>query len=111
MSHTHQALIRAMFEAHQRLDKDAAERIVADDFTFGGPPDPMLDRIQYFEKYWPRGEGQTIRAFRIKRILSGESDAFVTYDVEGMDGTIYKNANYFVFEDDKIKHIGVYFGR
>ena len=111
MSNTHEAIIRAMFEAHQRLDEDAAARIITDDFTFGGPPDPMLDRTQYFEKYWPSGEGQTIRTFRIKRILSGESDAFVTYEVEGMDGKTFKNANYFVFEGDKIKHIDVYFGK
>jgi len=28
-----------------------------------------------------------------------------------MDGKTFKNANYFVFEGDRIKHIDVYFGK
>ena len=111
MINAHEVIIRAMFDAHLRLDIDVAARIVADDFTFGAPPDPLLDRAQYFEKYWPSGEGQTIRTYRITRIMSGESDAFVTYEAEAMDGKIFNNANYFVFEGDKIKHIAVYLGR
>jgi hypothetical protein len=111
MLNAYEVIIRTMFDAHQRLDKDVAATILTDDFTFGAPPDPPLDRAQYFEKFWPSGEGQSIRTYCIKRMLFGESDAFVTYEVEGMNGETFKNANYFVFEGDKIKHIDVYFGQ
>jgi hypothetical protein len=110
MTNAREINLRALFDAHKRIDKAAAMRIITDDFTFSSPPDPHLDRDQYFERCWPTGEGQTIREFRFRRILFGESDAFVIFEAELTDGKKFKNTNYMVFEGDKIKHVEVYFG-
>jgi len=99
-----------MYGAYERNDKAAAARLITSDFTFSSPPDPHLDRDQYFEKCWPKNAGQTIRTFRFKRILLGENDAFVTYEAERTDGSTFRNTEYFLFEGDKVRHVDVYFG-
>jgi ketosteroid isomerase-like protein len=34
-------------------DRDFVEEHLSEDFTFSSPPDPMLDRVGYFERCWP----------------------------------------------------------
>jgi len=104
----HENSIRAIYAAYVAYDKKAAAAMSTDDFTFSSPADPHLDREQYFEKCWPAEN--TIRRFRFLRILTGQDDAFVTYEAERVDGSKFKNTEYFVFEGSKIRHVDVYFG-
>src|SRR5436305_12044197 len=44
---------RDSYRAYETGDRDLIESVLADDFTFYSPPDPGLDRAQYFERCWP----------------------------------------------------------
>ena len=87
----HEDSIRAIYAAYVAYDKKAAGAMLTDGFTFSSPADPHLDREQYFEKCWP--VENTIRRFRFLRILTGQDDAFVTYEAERVDGSKSRTRN------------------
>ncbi|WP_348642701.1 hypothetical protein [Mesorhizobium sp. B2-4-15] len=46
-------LIRFYFAACQANERDVAETVLADDFTFTSPYDDAIDRATYFARCWP----------------------------------------------------------
>jgi ketosteroid isomerase-like protein len=106
---THAAdVVRRAYSAYENHDRDLIEDVIADDYTFSSPPDPHLDRKQYFERCWPNHE--TITGFRFLKILEHDGEVFVTYELEHTDGSRGRNTEYHVVEGDKIKRTDVYFG-
>jgi ketosteroid isomerase-like protein len=101
-------VVRKAFLAYEENDRDLVEEVLAEDFTFSSPPDPYLDRAQYFERCWPNSE--TIKAFRFRKILEENGEVFVTYELEKTDGSRGRNTEFFIVEGDKIKKQDVYFG-
>jgi ketosteroid isomerase-like protein len=101
-------IVRRVFSAYERNDRDQAEAVLADDFTFSSPPDPHLDRAGYFERCWPNSKA--IKAYRFQKIIEDDGEVFVTYELEKTDGTRGRNTEFFVVEDDKITRCDVYFG-
>jgi ketosteroid isomerase-like protein len=71
------AVARAMYEAFAAGDRDAVEAILAEDFTFSSPPDPLLDRAGYFERCWPNAGNRTVFAF--PRLIEAGDEVVVTY--------------------------------
>jgi hypothetical protein len=45
---------------------------LAEDFTFSSPPDPNLDRAEYFERCWPNSKA--IKAFRFQKIIEDDGE-------------------------------------
>ena len=101
-------VVRKAFSAYEANDRDLVEEVLAEDFTFSSPPDPYLDRAQYFERCWPNSE--TIKAFRFRKILEENGEVFVTYELEKTDGSRGRNTEFFIVEGDKIKKQDVDFG-
>ncbi len=65
-------------------DRDAMERLLADDFTFSSPLDVGLDRAGHFERCWPgAGRGQR---FEFVRVVESGDEVIVTYEQERADG-------------------------
>src|SRR4051794_27786734 len=69
---------RALYAAFASADRDFVERILADDFTFSSPPDPLLDRAGYFERCWP-GAG-SLTTYEFPRIIESGDEVVVTYE-------------------------------
>jgi ketosteroid isomerase-like protein len=101
-------VVRQVFAAYETGDRKLMEAALAEDFAFSSPPDPHLDRAQYFERCWPNHE--MIQRFRFRRMLEENGEVFVTYELEKSDGSRGRNTEYFVVEDDRIKRCDVYFG-
>ena len=101
-------VVRQVFAAYVSDDRDLVEAALADDFTFSSPPDPHLDRAQYFEGCWPNNE--MVERFGFRRILEEDGEVFVTYDLEKSDGGRGRNTEYFVVEERKIRRCEVYSG-
>jgi ketosteroid isomerase-like protein len=101
-------MVHQVFRAYETKDRSIVERLLADDFRFSSPPDPDLDREQYFERCWPNSES-TIK-FRFLKVLGTDLELFVTYELEKTDGTRGRNTEFFVVDGDKITKTDVYFG-
>jgi hypothetical protein len=101
-------LIRIIFAAYLSDDRTIVENAFSDDFRFTSPYDDNIDKLTYFERCWSGSDW--IERHELERIFVEGDEAFVTYRCIAKDGRTFRNTEFFVFEDDKVKRIDVYFG-
>jgi ketosteroid isomerase-like protein len=101
-------LARDVYQAFAAADREAIERLLADDFEFHAPPDPHLDRAGYFERCWPHAGGG--RAFEFARLIESGDEVVVTYERPRPDGTRFRNTEVLTFAGDTVRRAEVYFG-
>ena len=101
-------LARDAYGAYESGDRSVIEELLADDFTFYSPPDPGIDREQYFERCWPNA-GTTAKFDYVRLIESGD-EVVVTYELTKKDGHRFRNTEVLTFEGDKLAKAEVYFG-
>jgi ketosteroid isomerase-like protein len=107
-AHDRIGLARACYEAYQNHDRQALERLIADDFAFWSPYDDGIDRATYFERCWPNHE--TTAAFEFKRLHELGDEVLVTYEAERTDGSRFRNTEMLTFAGDQVRLVEVYFG-
>ena len=81
---------------------------MSDDFTFTSPYDDAIDKATYFVRCWPNSE--RIREHVIERIFVQGDEAYVTYLARIVDGSEFRNTEFFSFRGDKVAGVTVYFG-
>ena len=101
-------LARAAYGAYESGDRQVIEDLLADDFTFYSPPDPGIDRAQYFERCWPNAG--TTQSFDYIRLIESGDEVSVTYELTKTDGHRFRNTEVLTFEGDKLAKAEVYFG-
>jgi ketosteroid isomerase-like protein len=101
-------MTRDMYRAYEQGDRSIVERLLAADFTFHAPPDPILDRDEYFERCWPNAG--LIREFEFVRMFEHGDEVFVTYESTKSDGSRFRNTEILRFEGDELAEVEVYFG-
>jgi ketosteroid isomerase-like protein len=103
-----QATARALYEAFASGDRAAVDAILAGDFTFSSPPDPLLVRAGYFERCWPNSAN--LAAFDFTRLIESGDEIVVTYEATRNDGTRFRNTEVLTFAGDQLGRAEVYFG-
>jgi ketosteroid isomerase-like protein len=101
-------LTRESYAAYESGDRRALEGLIAADFAFSSPPDPQLDRAEYFERCWPNA--QHIAKFEFVRLVEVDEEVLVTYEATRADGTRFRNTEIFGFDGEQIARVEVYFG-
>jgi ketosteroid isomerase-like protein len=101
-------VVRGLYEAYVKGDRGAVEPLLAEDFTFSSPPDPRLDREQYWERCWPNA--QWIEGFDFVRLIEHGDEVVVTYESTKTDGSRFRNTEVTTFAGDRIVRQEVYFG-
>ena len=101
-------LIRAIFAAYHANDRQRVEAALSDDFRFTSPYDDGIDKATYFVRCWKNTDW--IERHELEQILIDDDRAFVTYHCVAKDGKSSRNTEFFVFVDDKVRSIDVYFG-
>lgn len=101
-------VVRAYFGAYESEDRDAAELLLARDFTFTSPNDDNIDRATYFERCWPQGDAA--RDQTIEKIVVQGDKAFVTYSCATDNGKSFRNTEFLTFAGGQIASVDVYFG-
>ena len=84
------------------------EPLLSDDFVFSSPPDPRLDRDEYFERCWPNA--QLIDNYDFVRMVENGDEVIVTYEAVKADGKRFRNTEVMTFRGEKICRAEVYFG-
>jgi hypothetical protein len=101
-------LAQRMYLAFAAGDRRFFEEHLADGFVFSSPPDPHLDRAQWFERCWPgANKGQ---AFTFARLLEVGREVVVTYELRVPGRPPGRNTEVITFDGDKIVRTEVYFG-
>ena len=123
-------IVRAAFDAYRAQDRDAIERLLADDYTFTSPQDDHIDRAAYLDRCFPTadrfvsqqilelvdtGEGDT-REDDAGDNDAGNNDAghndgvFLLYEYELTTGERYRNAEFSTIRDGQLVETQVFFG-
>lgn len=100
--------VKAFYRAFAEADRGFVEDLLAPDFSFSSPPDPLLDRQGFFDRCWP-GAGRG-RRFDFTRLVESGNEVIVTYDVTNPDGSIGCNTEVMTFNGEKLRRTEVYFG-
>ena len=103
-----ESIVRASYEAFRERRRKDSEALLADDFTFTSPYDDAIDRAAFFARCWPNGD--RFRSFDIERIAADEQGVFVTYVVTTLGGDSFRNTEYVVVKEGRIRSVDVYFG-
>ena len=101
-------VVRAYLGAYESENRDAAEKLLSEDFTFTSPHDDAIDRATYFERCWPQGDAS--RDQTIEKIVVDGDKAFVTYSCATGNGKSFRNTEFFTFSGERIASVDVYFG-
>jgi ketosteroid isomerase-like protein len=101
-------LARDAYGAYESGDRQVIEDLLADDLVFYSPPDPGIDRAQYFERCWPNAGA--IESFEFKRLIESGDEVVVTYESTKTDGRRFRNTEVLTFAGDRITKVEVYFG-
>jgi ketosteroid isomerase-like protein len=101
-------VVRAYFGAYENEDRDVAESLLSQDFTFTSPNDDAIDRATYFERCWPCGE--PARDQTIENIVVNGDKAFVTYSCSIGNGKSFRNTEVITFTGEQISSVDVFFG-
>ena len=94
-------------QAYVAKDREAAGRLIAEDFHFTSPLDNRIDRETYFKVCWPNSE--RIDGFEIIRLTVDGDHAFVTYEGR-MGKERFRNTEVHTVRGNKIAEVEVYFG-
>lgn len=101
-------LAKQTYRAYETRDRDLIESLVAEDFQFSAPPDPLLDRDGYFERCWPNAAN--LRSFDPVRLIAHGDEVVVTYEATREDGSRFRNTEVLTFRADRMIRAEVYFG-
>jgi ketosteroid isomerase-like protein len=101
-------LAQDAYRAFEDGDRDRIEALLAEDFAFHSPPDPVLDRAGFFERCWPNA--RLIESFEFVRLVEDGDEVIVTYESTKTDGSRFRNTEVLTFAGGKISEQEVYFG-
>jgi hypothetical protein len=102
-------LIKQFYDAFSNVDRnDFVENLIAHNFTFSAPPDPLLNRSEFFEICWP--QGHNLKDIEYVRIIESADEVVITHEYIKPDGAKGCNTDIFTFSGDKIIRLEVYFG-
>jgi ketosteroid isomerase-like protein len=102
------AIARAAYEAYVVKDREAIEKLIAQDFHFTSPLDNRIDRATYFKLCWPNSE--RIKAFYFINLVPDGDRVFVTYEGHGLNSDRFRNTEIITVRDGQIVEVEVYFG-
>lgn len=101
-------LIRHYFAVCQARNREAAEALLSEDFTFSSPLDDQISKATYFERCWPNGDHRA--PLELERIFCEGDEGFVNYQGARPDGTCFRNTEFFRTDGGQITAVEVYFG-
>jgi ketosteroid isomerase-like protein len=100
--------VRQAYRAYETGERALIDELLTDDFTFSAPPDPLLDRDEYFERCWPNAG--FIESYEFVRLIENGDEVVVTYEATKRDGKRFRNTEILNFRGEQIRRVEVYFG-
>lgn len=103
------SVVRALFAAYLAQDREAAERLVADDLVFTSPQDDHIDRAAYFERCFPTAS--RVRTQELREVApTGGDGVFVMYEYELVTGGRHRNSELITVRGGRVREVQVFFG-
>ena len=101
-------VLRAAFEAYRTQDREAAERLYAEDFVFTSPNDDHIDRAAFFEHCFPTAD--RFSSQEIIEVVDAGNGGFIMYEYVLTTGDRHRNTEFLTVRDGQIVEAQVFFG-
>ena len=102
--------VRAVFDAYVHQDRDAEDRLLAEDFVFTSPYDDHIDKATFFERCFPTADRFTTQEM-IYVVAAGGDDVFAMYEYELKEtGERHRNVELLTVRADQVVETQVFFG-
>ena len=102
-------IVRACFASYLNSDRDAGEKLIAENFVFTSPQDDHIDRDAYFERCFPTAN--RLRSEELLLVTEATDDTvFALYEYELLNGERYRNAEVHTVRGDQVTEVQVFFG-
>ena len=102
-------IVRASFDAYLAQDRDAADRLIADDFVFTSPQDDHIDKAAFFERCFPTAD-RFISQEILELVSAGPDNVFILYEYELKTGDRHRNTEFIRVRDGQLVETQVFFG-
>ena len=100
---------RAIFKSYLAQDRNAADRLLADEFVFTSPQDDHIDKAAFFERCFPTAD-RLVSQEMLHVVPTEGDDVFVMYEYELKTGERHRNVELLTVRDDRITETQVFFG-
>jgi ketosteroid isomerase-like protein len=101
--------VRATFAAYLDQDHAAADRLLADDFTFTSPQDDHIDKATWFDRCFPTVN--RLASYELLQVAPTDGDdVFALYEYKLQGGGRYRNTEVLTIRDGRIHEVQVFFG-
>ena len=100
---------RAIFKSYLAQDRNAADRLLADEFVFTSPQDDHIDKAAFFERCFPTAD-RLVSQEMLHVVPTEGDDVFVMYEYELKTGGRHRNVEVLTVRDDRITETQVFFG-
>jgi ketosteroid isomerase-like protein len=100
---------RAVLDAYLAQDREAAERLIGEDFVFTSPQDDHLDRATFFERCFPASIN--LDNHEVLHVVPiSDDDVFVQYEYDSLQGGRYRNVELQTVRGGQLVETQVFFG-
>lgn len=100
---------RALFASYLAQDREAADRLIADEFVFTSPQDDHIDKATFFQRCFPTAS--RFRSYDLRHVVPTDGDeVFVLYQYELRTGERHRNTEVLTVRDGKVFETQVFFG-
>jgi len=109
MARSNPETVRAAFEAYLAQDRQAMDRLLADDLVFTSPQDDHIDRAAYLGRCFPTADRLSSQEI-LELVAAGEDGVFILYEYELKSGDRHRNTEYITVRGGQLAEIQVFFG-
>lgn len=106
---TKAGIVRDVFAAYLAQDREAAERLLADDFVFTSPQDDRIDKAAYFARCFPTTDRLASQEL-LEVLAAAGDDVFVLYEYTLRTGQTYRNTEIHTVREGRVREVQVFFG-
>ena len=106
----HADVVRALVQSYLAQDATAADRLIADDFSFTSPYDDHIDKATFFERCFPAST--QLDSHRLLDVVPTDGDGvFIRYEYRSLQtGQRHRNVEVHTVRGEQVTEIQVYFG-
>lgn len=102
-------IVRASFEAYRAQDRQAAERLLAEDFAFTSPQDDHISKAEFLKGCFPTADRFSSQVI-LELASAGADGVFLLYEYELRTGERYRNTEFSTVRDGQLTQTQVFFG-
>ena len=102
-------VVRAAFDAYRTQDREAADRLMAEELAFTSPQDDHIDKAAYLERCFPTAD-RLVSQEVIELVEAGDDGVFILYEYELKTCERHRNSEFITVRDGRIVEIQVFFG-